>query len=206
MTHSKLHLTVVAALTLLLTPVARAGANSDDFRLDALPVPAKTAFTRGTKTFQTEISYISPIRYSVEEFTMGSVGVGYYLWDNHAITLMAHGFHVNQAFDEGTEGGAVFVLGRSHLYNPGGAAGRLSVYVDGGGGYSWANAAVPIGGTSYNINARAGVGLTFRLDDNCHLTAGARYFHLSNGKVHGSEKNPSYDGIEGYVGLLFTFR
>jgi hypothetical protein len=206
MTHPKLHLTVAALVLLLAGPRARAGSASDDFRLDAVPAPAKTAFTQGTKTVQTEISYISPIRFSVEEFTMGSVGVGYYLWDNHCITLMAHGFHVNQNDDESTQGAAVFVLGRWHFYNPGGAAGRLSFYFDCGGGYSWANAAVPIGGTTYNFNARAGVGLTFRLDDNVYLTGGARYFHLSNGKAHGKDQNPSYDGVEGYVGLLFTFR
>jgi hypothetical protein len=29
---------------------------------------------------------------------------------------------------------------------------------------------------------------------------------LSNGNQHGRIKNPSYDGIEWYVGVMFTFR
>jgi hypothetical protein len=45
----------------------------------------------------------------------------------------------------------------------------------------------------------------YRLADDTYLLGGARYFHLSNAKAHGSEKNPSYDGVEYYVGLMFAF-
>ena len=36
--------------------------------------------------------------------------------------------------------------------------------------------------------------------------AGARYAHLSNANQHGREKNPSFDGVEYYVGVLFTLK
>jgi hypothetical protein len=197
-------LTLTAALLLLLlcaaaTVRANDGTTQDVLRLDVVPA---RPFAQGTKTLQFEGSYTTAIRYSQNEFTTGSVGVGYYLWDNHSVTLLAQGFHVNQEPGESTDGGAVFVLGRSHLYN----TGRLSFYVDGGGGYAWANDAVPVGGTTYNFTARVGAGVAYRLYDDCYLTAGARYFHLSNAKQHGREKNPSYDGMEYYVGLLFAFR
>jgi len=180
--------------------------DADRFRLDVVPTtsaekaPAKP-FAQGTKTLEFEASYTTPIRFSVEEFATGSIGVGYYVFDNHSVTLLAQGFHVSQAFGESTEAGAVFVLGRSILYD----AEKFAFYVDGGGGYSWANAAVPIGGTTYNFNARAGLGLAYRLKEDTYLMGGARYFHLSNGKAHGSEKNPSYDGVEYYVGMMFAF-
>lgn len=198
MNPSRWWVALVGILLVTVSTFACAGAATDDFRLDV--VSAKP-FARGTKTLEFEGSYTSPIRYSEEEFATGSVGVGYYLFDNHSVTLFAQGFHVNQPFDESAEAGAVFVLGRSILYS----VDRVSFYIDGGGGYSWANAAVPVGGTTYNFNARAGLGLTYRLADDTYLLGGARYFHLSNAQAHGQDKNPSYDGVEYYVGLMFAF-
>ena len=199
-TMTNARLTLIVAALALLTPITRADDDStNDLRLDV--VPAKP-FAKGTKTIHAEASYTPSIRYSVEEFTTGTVGVGYYVWDNHCLTLLAHGFHVNQAFERDADAGGVSVMGRWHVYNPG----RLSFYVDGGGGYSWANTAVPIGGTTYNFTARVGGGVAYRLVDDVYLTGGARYFHLSNAQAHGRSKNPSYDGVEYYVGMLFTFR
>lgn len=175
----------------------------DALRLDVVPPPPSAKpFAAGTKTLQFEGSYVTAIRYSENELAIGSVGVGYYVFDNHAVTLLAQGFHVNQEPGESTDGGAVFVLGRSHLWN----FDRLSLYLDGGGGYSWSNNAVPVGGTTYNFMARVGGGVAYRLKDDWYLTAGARYFHMSNGQQHGRQENPSYDGVEYYVGMLFTFR
>ncbi|HEY7115312.1 MAG TPA: acyloxyacyl hydrolase [Tepidisphaeraceae bacterium] len=172
-----------------------------DLRLDVVPAAAKP-FAQGTKSFQLETSYTPPIRFSTNEFATGTVGVGYYIFDNHCLTLLAHGMHTNQEFDQDADGGGVSVMGRWHFYNPG----RFTFYFDGGGGYSWWNNAVPVGGTTYNFTARVGLGAGYRLFDDTYLTGGARYFHLSNGQQHGREKNPSYDGVEYYVGLLFTFR
>ena len=200
MTNAKTLLVVATFAPLFASAPARADdPPRDEFRLDVLPAKP---FPKGTKTIQAEASYTTSIRYSVEEITTGSIGVGYYVFDNHCLTLLAHGFHVNQAFDRDAEAGAVTVMGRWHYYN----TGRFSFYLDGGGGYSWANEAVPIGGTTYNFNARVGLGLAYRLHDDVYLTGGARYFHLSNAQQHGREKNPSYDGVEYYVGMLFAFR
>jgi hypothetical protein len=197
MAHVKTLFGVLVTVAMVLVgPAARA--EDDPLRLDVVP---RTPFAKGTWTVQAEASYTTSIRYSVEEIASGGVGVGYYVFDNHCLTLMANGFHVNQAFDRSAEAGSVTIMGRWHVFNPG----RFTFYLDGGGGYSWANEAVPIGGTTYNFNARIGPGLGYRLDDNIYLMGGARYFHLSNAQQHGREKNPSYDGVEFYVGMLFAF-
>lgn len=196
------------ALLCLWPCLARAA--GDDFRLDVAPAPKPlpaapaNPFAKGTWTLQAEGSYTAPIRYSTSDHATGTVGVGYYLWDDTAITFLAHGFHVSQEDDHDTDGGGVSVMGRTHLLHFGGD--RLSLYIDGGGGYAWGNGAFPVGGTTYNFTARVGPGLSFRLAEHAHLIGGARYFHNSNGQQHGREKNPGYDGIECYVGLLFTFR
>lgn len=190
------------AFLVVLFPLAASA--QDALRLDIVPPPAPPPakpFAAGTKTLQFEGSYIAPIRYSDDDLATGSIGVGYYLFDNHSVTLLAQGFHVNQEPGESACGGDLFVLGRSHLFT----RDRFSLFID-GGGYSWANNAVPLGGTTYNFMARIGGGVAYRIEDNCYLTAGARYFHLSNGQQHGRERNPAYDGVEYYVGMLFTFR
>jgi hypothetical protein len=183
-----------------LSPVAPA---EDVLRLDAVPAPPARPFAQGTWTLQTEGSYTAPIRYSDANHVTASVGIGYYLWDDSAITVLAHGFHVNQPGDDDDTGAfGVSVMGRTHLLH----LDRFTLYIDGGGGYAWANEAFPVGGTTYNFTARVGPGISYRLTDRAHLIAGARYFHNSNAKAHGHDKNPGYDGIEAYVGLLFTLR
>src|SRR5215213_2821653 len=96
----------------VLLPVAATA--QDSLHLDV--VPPANPFAKGTTTLQFEGSYTAPIRYSDDDFATASVGVGYYLFDNHALTLLAQGFHVNQEPGEHANGGAVFVLGRSHLF------------------------------------------------------------------------------------------
>ena len=81
----------------------------------------------------------------------------------------------------------------------------ITIYFDGGGSRIFSNTAVPEFGTTYNYIGRIGGGATIHLLDNVHLMLGARYFHLSNGDIHGRINNPSYDGIESYAGLVFTF-
>ena len=50
---------------------------------------------------------------------------------------------------------------------------------------------------------RAGIGLTYKLDESTYLFGGARYFHLSNARLEGIEHNPQMNGVEFYVGLMF---
>ena len=190
-------------LIVVLGAAARCARAEDELRLDVLPTTPARPFAQGTWTLEVEGSYTTPIRYSEAEHTTATVGVGYYLWDDVAILFRGHGLFINEPGDEDDTGAGGFsVMGRTHFWH----AGRFSFYVDGGGGYAWGNEAFPSGGTTYNFTARVGPGVMVRLTDHAYLTAGARYFHNSNGQVHGREKNPGYDGIEAYVGMVFTFR
>jgi hypothetical protein len=29
--------------------------------------------------------------------------------------------------------------------------------------------------------------------------------HISNARIHGEDENPTFDGLGGYIGLLFTY-
>ena len=193
--------TLLAILILFaLGATVRAQVEPKDFRMDVHPRSAP--FAAGTKTLEFEGAYVTPIRFSTDEFTNGSVGIGYYPFNGTSFTLFAHGFHANQEFDRDVDGGGLSVRGRTHLLN----IDKFSIYFDGGGGLLWGNTAFPVGGTTYNIVARGGFGAAYPVAENAYLTAGARYFHVSNGQVHGRSHNPSFDGIEWYVGMMFTFR
>ena len=201
---------IIPVLSILFAATLRADVVSDGLRLDALPASPASApvvevvkpFAKGTWTLQLESSYTVPIAYSTSENIAGSIGVGYYLLDNNCLTILARGFHINQEPGHDTDGGELSCMGRTHLYT----TRDFSIYIDGGGGYAWAGDAFPVGGTSYNFTARAGAGMAVRLFDNGYLTGGARYFHSSNGGAHRGLPNPSFNGVEYYVGMLFTFR
>jgi hypothetical protein len=68
-----------------------------------------------------------------------------------------------------------------------------------------ADRAVPEFGTHFNFTAKGGAGATWRLTDSLHLIGGARYFHLSNGNLHGRDQNPSHDGVQYWAGVMVTF-
>src|SRR5438034_1013209 len=72
-------------------------------------------------------------------------------------------------------------------------------------GVAWAGEEVPPGGTDFNITFRSGPGITYLLRPDLHLLAGVRYVHWSNAEMHGRDRNPSVNGVEGYVGVMFAF-
>jgi len=196
--------------TLLACRMSFAEGTSDVFRLDVVPpaAPAEakadvvtTPFAKGTKAVTTWLSYIPPIRYSSDHVYQASAGIGYYLWNNHSVNVIFHGFSVDQLDDNTAQGTGISFLGRYHFFNQD----RWTGFLDGGVGYTWWNSAVPEGGTTYNFNPRVGLGIGYEITDDVWFTAGARYFHISNARAHGGEKNPGYDGVECYVGMIFTF-
>ncbi len=199
---------VVAGL--LISTTAWAADSADEFRLDKLPPAtdepiaadvATAPFAKGTKAVTTWLSYTPPIRYSSDHVYQASAGIGYYAWNHHSLNVIFHGFSVDQLDDHTAQGTGISFLGRYHFFNDG----RWTGYFDGGVGYTWWNSAVPEGGTTYNFNPCAGFGLGYEIRDDVWLIGGARYFHISNARAHGPEKNPGYDGVECYVGMLFTF-
>jgi hypothetical protein len=172
---------------------------SADFALaDEAPAPA-TNFPKGTFALTLEADYGHSFDLSPARFESGLVGVGYYFFDNFALNAEAAGFSMQQPGPDSiiTE---IDIKLRHHLYN----SGKFSLYVDAGGGVSYATARTPAGGTYYNYTIQTGPGVSWQLRDNLFLIGGVRYWHLSNARLKGPEHNPSINAIEGYVGLLMT--
>lgn len=88
---------------------------------------------------------------------------------------------------------------RHHVYQ----VGDTSLFADIGFGIFDASKRIPNNGTYFNFTFHSGVGLDHPLSDHVDLIAGIRYFHLSNARIDGPSHNPSLNGPEGYIGLMF---
>lgn len=156
-------------------------------------------FPRGTFDIQLAAAAAKDLDRGDSYFATGTVGLGYYFIDNVALSaeLSGYGMHQNGS---ALGGGAALML-RQHFYT----RGPFTVYADVGSGLFEANRNLPEGGTHFNFTFRTGLGVTWRLSSNTHLVGGVHYYHLSNARIRGPERNPSMNAIEGYMGLMFTF-
>ena len=159
-----------------------------------------TSFSKGTTAVEVNAAYIAPIRFSDDHFYGGNLAAHYYFGDEVSIGAEFEGYYVDQVRDDAALAGESVVL-RWHFL----AAERFSLFVDAAGGVSYAEAEVPEGGTHFNYTPKLGGGATFGLRDDLHLIGGVRFFHLSNGNLHGRDQNPSQDGVQYFVGVLWTF-
>ena len=159
-----------------------------------------SAFPEGTRAFEAGTAYIHPIRFSEDKFYGGSAAAHYYFGDEVSLGVELQGYAVDQVADDTALAAASLVL-RWHFY----AHDNFSLFVDGAGGVSLAEAEVPVGGSHFNYVPKLGGGATLKLRDNLHLIAAVRFLHLSNGNLHGLDENPSQDGVQYFAGVLFTF-
>jgi hypothetical protein len=159
-----------------------------------------SAFPKGTTALEVNAAYIHPIRFSDDKFYGANLAGHYYFGDEVSIGVELNGYYVDQVRDDTVLGGATAML-RWHFL----ATERYSGFVDFGGGLSYAGVDVPETGTHFNYTPKIGGGATFELREDVHLIGGVRFFHLSNGNLHGRDENPSQDGVQYFVGVLFTF-
>jgi hypothetical protein len=180
------------------------------FAIGLLPTPRicqgadqSSVFSKGTFTLETTASYGAGIdQHRQEELWSGKLGIGYFPIDDFSVNLSMSGYRVNQAGDNTWAGGGGLLL-RYHFLK----RDRFTFFLDGGCEVVESSRPVPDDGTHLNFLSRAGVGATMRITDDLHLLLGAHYFHFSNAGIDGSDRNPGInDGLEGYVGLLWTFR
>jgi hypothetical protein len=157
-------------------------------------------FTRGTWDLELSSAYIQPIRFSRDKFYGVNVGGGYYLLDRFALNAEVSGYRVDQPDNQANLIAGDLLL-RWHFVQ----WERLTLFVDGGGGVSMADPEIPEFGTHFNFIGKGGLGATWRLSEKMDLIGGGRYFHLSNGNIHGRIENPSFDGVQFYAGVMFRW-
>jgi hypothetical protein len=157
-------------------------------------------FPKGTLSATSYGAFTRNIGDSKAVMESGTVGIGYYIFDNVSLNAEFSAFHVSQDGPDATISALNLVL-RQHLFH----RGRFSFFIDAGGSVSIADARTPPAGTYYNYMEVTGIGSTFQLKDNLHLIGGVRYYHLSNARLEGPTRNPSINGMQGYLGLMLRF-
>lgn len=86
-----------------------------------------------------------------------------------------------------------------------GHASDWTLYLDIGIGVMLSPDDIPQDGTSFNFTPRLGVGTTFRISEDWRMVLGARWSHISNGRIFGDDDNPSSDGIMAHLGFTTSF-
>ena len=157
-------------------------------------------FAQGSWSLTTYGSYTKNFTGERARLAGGTIGVGYYVWENVSLNLEASGFSVDQNGPDSTLADLGILL-RQHLFH----RGRFSFFVDVGAGLTYATHPTPPGGTYFNFTEETGLGATWQLAGDLHLIGGVRYFHLSNARIEGPSRNPSINATQGYVGLMWSF-
>jgi hypothetical protein len=168
-------------------------------------------FPKGTWTLDLTGAYYSSVEASDETIGAGAIAVEYYFGERHAVRLEALGYALNNdgpPEDDAGAGGLNLGLRYHYLER-----GPMTLFVEGAVGFLYADQSFPVRtsgdhagyGTNFNFDTIVGLGGTYRLDEHTHLIAGARFMHISNAQIHGVDNNPSFNGVGGYLGVLFTF-
>jgi hypothetical protein len=186
---------VIAVLLASCASLRAAEERAADERID---------FAKGTKSFTLSGSYIQHIRYSIDELENVDVSAGYFFMNNNSINLELQGYHANQEFDSDVYIVGFGLLARWHFLR----GDRWSLFVDGGGGVTYADQEFPQSpndGTNFNFTGKVGMGGTYEFRDHTHFIGGVRYFHLSNAQIRKSDDNPGFDGIQFWGGVMWTW-
>jgi hypothetical protein len=164
------------------------------------PQKPVTLFPKGTCDVTLTGSFIHDWDRGNSNLAVAGVGAGYYVMDNVSLGIELDGYQVFQ--DESTYAGGIAFIGRHHLFT----YDKWTIFADVGFGVFEASDAVPAGGTHFNFTFRTGLGATYRIADGVDLMGGVRYFHLSNARIDGGRgRNPSINGFEPYIGIMWTF-
>jgi len=173
---------------------------SDTHRIAA--VEEKAGYlTKGSMNFSVLGTFYSEawgFNGSKENLYGGVVSFGYFFLNklslNAEMTFMA----VEQ-YSGNTFLGGISLVFRWHYFT----IERFSLFMDAGFGVSGAGDRVPPpSGTNFNFLIHAGLGTTYKLSKHLCLFGNFRYFHLSNGSVFGTDRNPDIDALGGQLGVM----
>ena len=188
---------IVASAMLLLPYAGRALAQ------ETRETETASMFPKGLWTLHLHGAYL-PSYETDDEVSYGTVGGSYYFDERHSLLIEFVGYGLDNAgdfdADDAAAGGGNLGLRYQFLEHQ-----RLSFFVEGLAGFLQANHNFPPGGTHFNFALQAGLGATFRIADNMHLIGGARYLHISNAQIEGKDRNPNFNAVGGYLGVMFTF-
>lgn len=154
-------------------------------------------FPKGTLTFEGYTADAGGLDADAN-LLCGTIGFGYFVLDNLSLGIEGNGYHEHVSGEDSWGYGISGVL-RHHLLR----YEQSTLFADVAFGPIESTSPIPLGGTNFNFIFRTGLGSTVQLHDHLNLLSGIRYFHVSNARIEGAERNPSINGVEGYIGLMW---
>jgi hypothetical protein len=125
-------------------------------------------------------------------------GVGYSFFNNMALMLDVTGYGFSEGHSNGAAVGVALGL-RHQMFS----VGKTQVFLEVYGGEIEASNNIPMGGTHLNDNLQFGFGIDRPITGNLYWEGGARYYHISNARSEGPDRNPSFNGVQGFLGLMW---
>jgi len=192
-------LTLFIGCMILTAKPARADDSSDAhlFKFEALDfstnVPADQRWT--IEMLGTGVGDVTNRRAALYGVTGG---VGYSFFNNMALMLDVTGYGFSEGHSNGAAVGVTLGL-RHQMFS----IGKTRVFIDISGGEIEASNNIPMGGTHLNDTIEFGFGIDRPIIGNLYWEAGARYYHISNAESEGADRNPSFNGVQGFVGLMW---
>ena len=131
-----------------------------------------------------------------EELVGAAITLSREMTPNSTVGIETSLLHVNQE-----PIGDVFLPALSVMLRWNGwRVGETAVFVEGGGGVSYASNEVPNRGTRFNLVFQTGAGLAHPLTSRIDLVGGLRWLHLSNNSLDGNSRNPDIQALGLYLG------
>ena len=135
-----------------------------------------------------------------EQLIGGAVSLSRQMTPNWTLGVETSLFHVNQE-----PIGDVFLPVLSLMLRWSAfRVGETSVFLEGGGGVSYASNEVPNRGTRLNLVSQTGVGIERPLSSRIGLVGGLRWLHVSNNSLDGRDHNPDIQALGLYFGWRLT--
>jgi hypothetical protein len=159
--------------------------------------PPTTEFPKNLWTLDAFGSFADRFTGVPRHMEMGTAGFNCYFLDNISMGCEFNGIYADQPQDAGG-GGLAYSL-RGHFLQGNG----WSMYGDTALGLVDFDEPSPPGGSHFNFTVGVGAGFTVRMTERIDMMMGARFFHVSNAGLDGFHHNPSFNGAQGYVGLMF---
>ena len=131
-----------------------------------------------------------------EQLIGGAVTLSRQMTPNWTVGVETNLLHVNQ-----DPGGDVFLPTVSLMLRWSAfRVGETSVFLESGGGASYASNEVPNRGTRFNLIFQSGAGIVRSLSPRLDLVGGLRWLHVSNNSLDGRDRNPDIQALGLYVG------
>ena len=175
--------------------------------LVALLVPAfafagdHVTYPKGAFTLHAYAAYTDDVEHSGYQIPSGSFGAGWYVANDFAIGAEANVIGFLQGEGDDTTAYNISVFLRHHFID----TPKYTVFFDVLFGPEYSDDQVPGSGTYFNYLTRLGIGATTPINENTELMGGIRWFHMSNANTHGEDENPSINGVQYYLGVIWKF-